>query len=95
MALVRAVQFDGVTQQTIDNVAAMINSSEAPPDEIPAKEIVVLWDPEAQKSLTLVFFENEADYEKGDAALNAMPAGDTPGTRTSVTKYQVAVHRSA
>jgi hypothetical protein len=95
MAIVRAVQFDGVTQQTIDNVAAQINSSDAPPAEIPAKEIVVLWDPESQKSLTLVFFENEADYQQGDAALNAMPAGDTPGTRTSVAKYQVAVHKTA
>jgi hypothetical protein len=95
MALVRAVEFDGVTQQTIDNVAAMINSSDAPPDEIPAQQIVVLWDPDGQKSLTLVFFANDDDYARGDAALNAMPAGDTPGTRTSVTKYQVAVHRTA
>jgi hypothetical protein len=95
MAIVRAVEFSGVTQQTIDNVAAMINSSDAPPAEIPAKQIVVLWDEAAQKSLTLVFFDNEADYQQGDAALNAMPAGDTPGTRTSVTKYQVAVHKTA
>ena len=95
MAIVRAVEFDGVNQQAIDNVAAMINSSDAPPDEIPAKQIVVLWDPDAQKSLTLVFFDNEEDYKRGDAALNAMPAGDTPGTRTSVSKYQVAVHKTA
>jgi hypothetical protein len=95
MAIVRAVEFDGVTQETIDNVAAMINSSDAPPDDIPAQQIVVLWDETAQKSLTLVFFANEADYQQGDAALNAMPASDTPGTRTSVTKYQVAVHKTA
>jgi hypothetical protein len=42
-----------------------------------------------------VFFDNEADYQHGDAALNAMPAGDTPGTRTSVTRYEVAVHKTA
>jgi hypothetical protein len=95
MTIARAVQFDGVTQQTIENVAAMINSSDAPPADIPAKQIIVLWDPDGQKSLTLVFFDNEEDYQRGDAALNAMPAGDTPGSRTSVTKYQVAVHRTA
>ena len=37
------------------------------------------------------YAENEEDYAKGDAALNAMPAGDTPGQRTSVTKYDVAI----
>jgi len=61
------------------------------PDDVPAKEIVVLHDPEAQKSLVILFFETEDDYRRGDEALNAMPAGDTPGQRTSVAKYQVAV----
>jgi hypothetical protein len=37
-----------------------------------------------------VFFENEDDYRRGDEALSAMPAGDTPGQRTSVAKYDVA-----
>jgi hypothetical protein len=60
------------------------------PDNVPAKEIVVLHDPEAEKSLVVVFFETEDDYKRGDEALSAMPAGDTPGKRTSVTKYQVA-----
>ncbi len=42
-------------------------------------------------ALAIVFFDNEEDYAKGDAALNAMPASDTPGQRTSVAKYDVAV----
>jgi len=61
------------------------------PDDVPAKEIVVLHDPEAEKSLVILFFDNEEDYRRGDEALNAMPAGDTPGQRTSVTKYEVAM----
>jgi hypothetical protein len=60
------------------------------PDDVPAKEIVVLYDPESEKSLVVLFFESEDDYRRGDEALNAMPAGDTPGQRTSVAKYQVA-----
>ena len=51
----------------------------------------MLHDPDASKSLAIVFFENEEDYAKGDAALNAMPASETPGQRTSVQKYDVAV----
>jgi hypothetical protein len=50
----------------------------------------VLHDPEAEKSLVILFFDNEDDYRRGDEALNAMPAGDTPGQRTSVAKYEVA-----
>jgi hypothetical protein len=60
------------------------------PDEVPAKEIVVLHDPQAEKSLVILFFDNEDDYAKGDAALNAMPTDETPGSRTSVTRYDVA-----
>ena len=39
----------------------------------------------------ILFFDTEDDYAQGDQALNAMPTGDTPGQRTSVTKCDVAV----
>jgi hypothetical protein len=50
-----------------------------------------LHDAEAERSLVVVFFDSEEDYKTGDEALNAMPTGDTPGRRTSVTKYDVAI----
>jgi hypothetical protein len=65
------------------------------PEGVPASEIIVLHDAEAERSLVLVLFENEDDYRRGDETLNAMPAGDTPGTRTSVTKYDVAIRMTA
>ena len=40
-------------------------------------------------------FESEDDYKKGDEILSAMPAGDTPGQRTSVTKYNVATRMTS
>jgi hypothetical protein len=64
------------------------------PDEIPSTEVIVLHDPESEKSLAIVFFESEDDYRRGDEALNAMPAGDTPGQRSSVEKYNVAIRMS-
>jgi hypothetical protein len=60
------------------------------PENVPAKEIVVLHDPENNTSLVILFFESEDDYRLGDETLSAMPATDTPGQRTSVAKYQVA-----
>jgi hypothetical protein len=62
-----------------------------PPEGLNTTEVIVLHDPDAETSLAIVFFDNEEDYAKGDAALNAMPATDTPGQRTSVTKYDVAI----
>ena len=93
MAYARAVTFEGVDRNRIDQLKQQLEEGERPED-IPATEIVLLYDADAEKSLVLVFFENEDDYRRGDAALNAMDPGDTPGRRTSVTKYEVAVRRS-
>ena len=90
MAIARVVTFDGIDSDRIAEMKREMEGSERP-DDVPATEIVILHDPEADKSLVIVFFDNEDDYKKGDAALNAMPAGDTPGKRTSVTKYDVAI----
>ena len=89
MALARVVTFDGVNSERMADMQREMQDNDRP-DNVPAKEIVVLHDPEAEKSLVVLFFETEADYKQGDDALNAMPAGDTPGKRASVTKYQVA-----
>lgn len=90
MALARVVTFDGVDSERIAQMKSEMEGGERP-ENIPASEIIVLHDPDADKSLVIVFFENEDDYRVGDEALSAMPAGDTPGQRTSVAKYQVAV----
>jgi hypothetical protein len=89
MPLARVVTFDGVNSDRLAEMQREMQGSERP-DNVPAKEIVVLHDPEGEKSLVIVFFDTEDDYRRGDEALNAMPAGDTPGQRTSVTKYEVA-----
>jgi hypothetical protein len=90
MAVARVVTFDGVNSERMAEMQREMQDSGARPDNVPASEIVVLHDPEADKALVVLFFDNDEDYRKGDATLDAMPAGDTPGQRTSVTKYQVA-----
>ena len=89
MPLARVVSFDGVSSARIAEMQREMEGSERP-ENVPASEIIVLHDPDADKSLVVVFFENEEDYRLGDETLSAMPSGDTPGQRTSVTKYQVA-----
>jgi len=93
VALARVVAFDGVDSDRIKGLRAEIEGN-PPPEGLNATEIIILHDAGAEKSLALVFFENEDDYRRGHEILDAMPSGDTPGQRTSVTKYDVAVRRA-
>ena len=90
MALARVVTFEGVDSARIDALREEVSSGEQP-EGLNATEMLVLHDAEGQKSVAILFFDSEEDYVEGDAVLNAMPAPDTPGRRTSVAKYEVAI----
>jgi hypothetical protein len=90
MALARVVSFDGVSRDRVREMQSEMQGSE-PPEGVPAKEIIVLHDADAERSLVVIFFDSEEDYRRGDEILSAMPADDTPGQRTAVAKYDVAV----
>jgi hypothetical protein len=89
MPFARVVTFEGVSKDRMDEMDREMREGQ-PPEGFPAKEMIALHDPEAEKSLVILFFETDDDYRQGDEMLNAMPAGETPGRRTSVTKYNVA-----
>ena len=89
MAIARVVTFEGVSKDRMEEMDREMREGQ-PPEGLPATELVVLHDPEAEQSVVIVFFETEDDYRRGDEVLSAMPADDTPGRRTSVTKYVVA-----
>jgi hypothetical protein len=93
MAIVRLVTFDGVSTDRMNQMRDEMQGRE-PPEGLNAKEIIVLHDPDTERSTVLVFFDNEDDYRQGDEILSNMDPGDTPGTRTSVTRYDVA-HRDS
>jgi hypothetical protein len=90
MALARVVTFDGVSKDRMQQMQKDMDEGQ-PPEGFPASEMIALHDADAEKSLVVLIFENEDDYKKADEMLNAMPAGDTPGQRSSVTKYDVAM----
>jgi hypothetical protein len=90
MALARVVSFEGVDEDRVEQMKREMQEGDRPED-LPAKEVIVLHDADAEKSLVILFFDSEDDYRRGDETLSAMPAGDTPGRRTSVTKYDVAI----
>ena len=93
MALARVVEFEGVSQERVGEMKQRMQGGE-PPEGLPSMEFVWLHDPEGERSLVIQFFDSEDDYQRAAAMLEAMPADETPGRRTSVTKYDVA-HRQS
>ena len=93
MGLARVVAFEGVSKDRVEEMKREMSDGD-PPEGVPVKELILLHDPDADQSLVILFFDNEDDYRKGDQALNAMPAGDTPGRRASVKRYDVALRMS-
>ena len=94
MALARVVSFDGVTEERVAELRQRM-ASEPRPDDLPASEMLLLHDAQAGSALAILFFENEDDYRTADRTLNAMSPDETPGTRGSVGKYQVAVRMTS
>jgi len=90
MALARVVTFDGISSERMAEMKTNIEGGERP-EGLPATEMMILHDPDSQQALAIMFFDNEEDYATGHEILDAMPASDTPGNRTSVTKHDVAV----
>lgn len=90
MGLARVVSFEGVSKDRVEQMQREMRGQERP-EGLPATEIVMLHDADSEKSLVILFFETDEDYRRGDEVLNAMPADDTPGRRTSVTRYDVAI----
>jgi hypothetical protein len=94
MALARVVSFEGVTSDRIAQLKSQIESGD-PPEGMPPAELLILHDPAGEQSLAIVIVDNEGDYQKAHEVLDSMPGPDTPGTRRSVTKYDVAVRANA
>ena len=94
MAIARVVTFDGVSADRMQAMTARMQEGEKPED-LPATEILVLHDPAAERAMVVLFFDSEDDYQRGDEVLSAMPAEDTPGQRSSITRYDVPVHMTA
>ena len=94
MALARVVTFDGVSKDRMKEMQSEMDQGD-PPEGFPSAEMIALHDADAEKSVVILIFDNDDDYKKGDEILSAMPASDTPGQRTSVQKYDVAMRMNS
>jgi hypothetical protein len=75
-------------------MAEMINNSDGPPEGVPSNGIMVLNDPENDRSLVIGLFETEEKLRAGDEALRAMDRPpEAAGDVSSIEFYEVAVER--
>jgi hypothetical protein len=86
----RVVTFDGVSSDRMNQLRQEMQGGE-PPEGLEPEEMIVLHDPEAEKSVVVIFFADEDAYRRGDEILSNMDSGNTPGQRTSVGRYDVAL----
>jgi hypothetical protein len=91
----RVVRFTDVSPERIAEINKRVEEEGGPPPDVPAKSLTIVVDEAQSTAVVVVFFDSEEDMRKGDEALNAMDASETPGTRASVDRGEVKVDRQA
>ena len=93
MSIARVVSFTGVSSDRIEELRREMEEGEQP-EELDPSDVFVLHDPDSSEAVAILLFDNDDDYRRGHGVLDAMPAPETPGQRTSVKRYDVAIRRS-
>ena len=84
MALARVVSFDGVSKDRIEEMKREMEDGEQP-EGLPATEVLVLHDPEAERSVVILFFDDrgrlparrrDAERDAGRGHARAADVGD-------------------
>lgn len=94
MALARVVTFEDVDSDRMRELVEGMESGE-PPEGMPKSELIILHDSDGDQAVAIVIFDSEDDYRRGHEILDAMPSENTPGRRTSVTRYDVATRMTS
>ena len=89
MAIARVVTFEDVDAGRMSDLQQRMEEGDRPAG-MPPVEVLVLHDTESGRALVMQLFANDDDYRRGEELFAAMPAGDTPGRRASVSRYAVA-----
>jgi hypothetical protein len=87
----RVVRFTDVDPDHLAGRLNEIETSEGPPEDVPAKGIQFLHDPDQRTAVVIQLFETADDMSAAEGALDAMDPADTPGTRTSIDRCEIKV----
>jgi len=93
MALARVVRFENTDPENVARIRRSIDEGNLP-EGLPPAEILMLHDPTDNSTLSIVIVESEDDYRRVDEILGGVPADEAAGSRTAVTRYDVAIRAS-
>lgn len=87
----RVVRFTDVTPERIAEIKARIAENDGPPEGVDSTGMKLLHDSAQSTAIFIGFFATEDAMQKADEVLENMDSADTPGTRASVDRCEVAV----
>ncbi len=91
----RVVRFTDVTSDAIAEIVSRIEANDGPPPGVEATGMKLLHDADQSTAIFVAFFADEEKLRAADAVFEQMDAGDTPGTRASIDRCEVAIERDA
>lgn len=87
----RVVRFTDVDPDRVDKLVAEINAESGPPPGIKATGLQMMLDRDQRTAVVIQVFDSESDMRDSEAAFDAMDASETPGTRSSIDRGEVAL----
>jgi hypothetical protein len=91
----RVVRFTDVSPERIDQIAKQVEEADGPPPGVDSTGLQLLVDRDQGTAVFIGYFDSEEKLREGSRVLEAMDAGDTPGTRVSADLCEVKLERDA
>ena len=88
------MRFTDVSRERIDEIKQRIEESDGPPPGVRASGLELFYDEDQSTAVFVAYFAGEEDLRDADEALQQMDASDTPGTRASIDRCEIAIQRS-
>ena len=89
----RVVRFTDVKPERIEEIKSRADES-GPPEGVPSKGIQIIVDEDQGTAVVVQLFDSEENMRKGEEVLEQMDPSETPGTRASVDRGEIALDLS-
>ena len=90
MAVARVVSFDGVSSDRVAEMQRDMQDDEQQPEGLDSTEMIMLHDRDSERSLVILFFDNQDDSARAIEFLGAIAASEARGHRCSLAELRSA-----
>jgi hypothetical protein len=87
----RVVRFTDVKPERIEEIKNRADEAGGPPEGVPSSGIQIVLDESQGTAVVVQLFQSEEDMRTGEEVLDKMDPSETPGTRTSVDRGEIAL----